>query len=71
MYVLVAQLWPTLCNSTDYSPTGSSVRVILQARILEWLVIPFSRGSSRPSDRTLVSCIAGRFFTRLSYREVL
>ena len=44
-------------------PPGSSVHGILQARILEWVAIPFSRGSSRPRDQTWVSCIAGRFFT--------
>ena len=43
--VLVAQLCPILCNSVDYSLPGSSVHGILQARILEWVVIPFSRGS--------------------------
>ena len=52
-----------LCNPVDCSPPGSSVRGILQARILEWVAIPFSRGSSLPRDRTWVSCIAGRFFT--------
>ena len=41
---------------------GSSVHGILQARILEWVAIPFSRGSSQPRDRTWVSYIAGRFF---------
>ena len=44
--VLVAQLCPTLCNPMDYGLTGSSVHAILQARILEWVAIPFSRGSS-------------------------
>ena len=48
--VLVAQLWPTLCNPTDCSPPGFSVHRILQARILEWVAIPFSRGSSRLRD---------------------
>ena len=47
----------------QYSPPGSSVHGILQARILEWVAIPFSRGSSQPRDQTWVSCIAGRFFT--------
>ena len=47
----------------DCSPPGSSVHGILQARILEWVAIPFSRGSSWPRDWTCVSCIAGRFFT--------
>ena len=60
---LVAQLCPTLCDPMDYSPPGSSVRGILQARILEWVAMPSSRGSSRPRDGTQVSCIAGRFFT--------
>ena len=53
-------------NSTtpiDCSPPSSSVPGILQARTLEWVAIPFSRESSRPRDRTQVSCIAGRFFT--------
>ena len=48
------------------SPPGSSVHRILQARILEWIAIPFSRESSQPRDRThvsCVSCIAGGFFT--------
>ena len=47
----------------DCSPSGSSVHGILQARILEWVAIPFSRRSSWPRDPTWVSCIAGRFFT--------
>ena len=47
----------------DCSPPGSSIYGLLQARILEWGAIPFSRGSSRPRDQTQVSCIAGRFFT--------
>ena len=58
----VAQLCPTLCDTVDCSPPGSSVHRILQARILEWVAISFSRGSSRPRDRTQVSCIAGRCF---------
>ena len=45
------------------SPAGSSVHGILQARTMEWVAIPFSRGSSQPRDRTWVSCIAGRLFT--------
>ena len=45
--VLVAQLCPTLCDRMDYSLPGSSVHGILQARILEWVVIPFSRGFSQ------------------------
>ena len=56
------QLCPTIC--LDYSPPGSSVHGIFQARIVEWVAISFSRGSSRPRDWTRVSCIswiAGRF----------
>ena len=59
------QSCPTLCNSTDYSSSGSSVHRIFQARILEWVAISSSRGSSRPMDQTCVSgifCIADRFF---------
>ena len=60
--VLVAQSCPTLCNFMDCNLPGSSVHEILQARILEWVAIPSSRGSSRPRDQTQVSCIAGTFF---------
>ena len=58
----VAELCPTLCDPMDCSPPGSSVHGILQARILEWVAISFSRGSSQPRDQTQVSCIAGRHF---------
>ena len=51
----------TLC--IDYSPRGSFVHGILQARILEGVAIPFSRGSSRPKDGTQVSHTVGGFFT--------
>ena len=61
--VLVIQSCPTLWDSTNCSPTGSSVHGILQARILEWVAIPFSRGFSWCRDLTWVSCLAGRFFT--------
>ena len=61
--VLVAQSCLTLCNPMDCSLPGSSVHGILQARIPEWVIIPFSRGSSRPRDWTWVSWIASRFFT--------
>ena len=53
--VSVAQLCPTLCNPMDCSPPGSSVHGILQARILEWVAMPSSRGSSQPRDGTHVS----------------
>ena len=58
-----ALLCPTLCNPVDCSPPGSSVHGIFQARILEWVAIAFSRGSSQLRDRTRVSCIVGRFFS--------
>ena len=54
---------------TDCSLPGSCVHGILQARILEWVAIPFSRGSSWPRDQTWVSSIAGRFFTIWATRE--
>ena len=57
--MLVAQS----CDPKDCSLPGSSVHGILQGTILEWIAIPFSRGSSQSRDRTWVSCIAGRFFT--------
>ena len=61
--MLVTQWCLTLCNSMDCSLPGFSVHEVLQAGILEWVAIPFSRGSSRPRNQTLVSFIAGRFFT--------
>ena len=60
--VLIAQLCPTFCDPVDCSPPGSSVRGILQARILEWVAIPFFRGSPWPGDWTQVFCTACRFF---------
>ena len=62
----VAQSCLTLCNPMDCSLPGSSVHGIFQARILEWVVISFSRGSSRPRDRTRVPLIVGRRFTLCS-----
>ena len=53
------------------SPPGSSVHGIFQARILEWVAISFSRGSSQPRDRTRVSCTAGRFSADWATREAL
>ena len=61
--VLVAKLCPSLCNPIGYSPLGSSVHGIFQARVPEWIVISFSRISSQPRDRTQVSHITGRRFT--------
>ena len=49
---------PTLCDPMDCSPPGSSGHGVLQARILEWVAMPSSRGSSRPRDQTLVSCVS-------------
>ena len=60
--VLVIQSCLTLCNPLDCSSPGSSVHGILQARVLEWVALSFSRGSSQ-SSQTWVSCIAGGFFT--------
>ena len=56
--VKVTQSCPTLCNPMDYTVHG-----IFQARILVWVAIPFSSGSSQPRDQSQVSCIAGGFFT--------
>ena len=61
--VLVAQLCLTLWGPVDCNPPGSSVHGISQARIVEWVVILFSRGSSCPRAQTHVSCLAGRSFT--------
>ena len=62
---MCAQSRLTLCDPMDCSPPGSSAHGILQARILAWVAISFSRGSTQPMNRTWVSCIAGRFFTTL------
>ena len=67
--VKVAQSCTTLCDSMDCSLPGSSIHRILQARILEWVAIPFPRGSSQPRDQTQVSPIAGRFFIVWATRE--
>ena len=56
-------LCPTLCNPKHCSLPGFSVHGISQARILEWIAIPFSRGSCQPRDQTQVSCIPRNFFT--------
>ena len=66
MHAKLLQSYPTLNNPMDCGPTGPSAHGILQARILEWIAISFSRGSSQPRDQTLVpyvSCMTGRFFT--------
>ena len=64
MKVKVAQLCPTLSDPMDYT-----FHWILQARTLEWVAFPLSRGSSQPRDWTQVPCIAGRFFTSSAIRE--
>ena len=63
LLVLVPQPCPVLCDPMDCSLPGSSVHGILQARILKWVAIPFSRGSCPSRDWTWVSHNAGRFFT--------
>ena len=67
----VAQLCLTLWNPMSCSPPGSSVHVILQARVVKWVDISFSRGPSRPRDWTRVSRIIGRHFTVWAPRGVL
>ena len=67
--VLVTQSWTTLCNLLDCSQPGSSVHGILEAKILDWAAIPFSRGSSGPRDQTQVSRTAGRFSTLWAPRK--
>ena len=60
------QLYPILCNPVDYSLPDSSVQGVLQVRILEWVAVPSSRGSSQPWNQThisSISCIADRFST--------
>ena len=69
--VKVTQSCLTLCDPLNCHPPGSSVHEIFQARILEWVAIPFSRRSSWVRDQTQVSCIADRFFTIWATREVL
>ena len=54
--VKVAQLYLTLCDPLDHSLPGSSVHGPLQARILEWVAVPFSRGPSQPRDQTRCRC---------------
>ena len=66
MKVKVAQSCLTLCDPTDYTVHG-----ILQARILEWVAFPFSRGSSQARDQTQFSCISGGFFTNWAMTRVM
>ena len=69
--MLVVPSCLTLWDPMDCSPPGFSVQGILQGRILEWVAIPFSRGSSWPRDQTRVSCFADGFFTFWATREAL
>ena len=67
--VLVAQLWLTLCDPMDLCPARLLCPWDFLARILEWVAIPFSKGSSWLRDWTWVSCITGRFFTIWAKKE--
>ena len=58
MHAKLLHLCLTLCDPVDHCPPGSSVRGILQARILEWVAMPSSRGSSQPRDGTYVSYVS-------------
>ena len=73
-FCICVHLHPTLCYPMDCSPPGSSVRVISQARILEWVAISFSRGSSQPRNQTQVSrvfCTGRWILYRCATREVI
>ena len=67
--MLIVQSYLTLCNPVDCSLPDSPVHGILEARLLEWVAIRFSRGSSWPRDRTWVSCIARKYFTIWGTRQ--
>ena len=67
--LLVVQSCPPFWEPMDCSTSGSSVHGVFQERILQWVAIPFSKGSSWLRDRTQVSCIAGRLFTVWATRE--
>ena len=69
--VLAAQSCPTFCDPMECSPRGSSLHGILQARILEWVALLFSRKSYQTRDWTQDSCITDRFFTIWATRQVL
>ena len=72
--VCVAQSCPTLCDPMDSSPPGSSVHGILQARILEWVAMSYSMGSSQPKDQTCVShvfCIGRQVLYHLTHQGSL
>ena len=66
MKVLLSQSCPALCDPIDYTVHG-----ILQARILEWVTIPFSRGPSQPREQSQVSCIATKILHKIYETVVL
>ena len=68
-FIFCPQSCQTLCDPMDCSLPGSSLHGILQARVLEWVAISFSRGSSQPRDQTRVSLIPGRCFNLWATRE--
>ena len=70
LFFLYAQSCLTLGDPIDCSPPGSSVHGIFQARILKWVEISFSWGSSQTRDQNWVSCIASGFFTNWASREI-
>ena len=67
VFILLLQLQTETIHSWKLKVKATTVHGVLQARILEWVAFPFSRGSSQPRDRTQVSHIAGGFFTKLSH----
>ena len=71
MPCLIAQSCLTLCDPVDYSPPGSSVHGVFQAKILEWVAISYSRGSTQPKDQTAPPALTGRFFTTSTTWEAL
>ena len=71
MLCLIAQSCLTLCDPMDCSLPGSSVHGIFQAKILEWVAISCSQGSSQPRDKTVSPAVAGRFFTTSATWEAL
>ena len=73
MHAKSLQSCPTFCDSMDCSPPGSSVHGLVQARILEWAAISFSRGSSRPRNQTCLSygsCICRRVLYHWCHKEL-
>ena len=68
---LVAQSCLTLCNLMDCSPPGSFAHGILQARVVEWVAVSFSKGSSQSRGRTYISRIGKQIFYLLATREAL